>query len=305
MSFALSSSQSLWRGSSLAVMCITTGLSACGMGDVRRPVADVGNVSDTSVASQPQPDQDYVLVADAEPAAPVAEQEQPTEDINPLAQAEEQQAESEQSAPATYGYPGAISDPISRGESSLAMSGSEMSCRSQLKQLGVVFQEREPINNGGSCRIDHPLKVSGFASGRIELKPAATLNCEMTLAFARWVKGDLTPSTRLRYLSGIKTIHQASSYSCRTMSNQPGRSMSEHSKGNALDIAKITLNNGKDIQVQKPGLFSFRQRGLLNTVRSDACDYFTTVLGPGYDRFHKTHFHFDLMHRRSGHRACR
>jgi hypothetical protein len=168
-----------------------------------------------------------------------------------------------------------------------------------------VFQEREPIDDGGVCKIGHPLTVSGFASGRIRLKPSATLNCQMTLAFARWVKGDLAPSTRLRYLSGINTIHQASSYSCRTMSNQRGRSMSEHSKGNALDISKITLNNGKDIQVQKPGWFSFRQRGLLNTVRSDACDYFSTVLGPGYDRFHRTHFHFDLMQRRSGRRACR
>ncbi|WP_204302975.1 extensin family protein, partial [Klebsiella pneumoniae] len=90
-------------------------------------------------------------------------------------------------------------------------------------------------------------------------------------------------STRLRYLSGVNTIHQASSYSCRTMSNRPGANMSEHSKGNALDIAKITLNNGTDIKVQKPGFFAFRQRGLLNNVRSDACDYFTTVLGPGYD----------------------
>jgi hypothetical protein len=168
-----------------------------------------------------------------------------------------------------------------------------------------MFEERAPINDGGVCHIDNPLTVSGFSSGHIKLKPSATLNCQMTLAFARWVKGDLVPSARLRYLSGIKTIHQASSYSCRTMSNQPGRSMSEHSKGNALDVAKITLNNGKDIQVQRPGFFSFRQRGLLNTVRSDACDYFTTVLGPGYDRFHGTHFHFDLMQRRGGHRACR
>ena len=205
----------------------------------------------------------------------------------------------------SYGYAGGIRDPIARSESALAMSGSDIACRTQLKQLGVVFQEREPINDGGVCKIDHPLTVSGFASGRIRLKPSATLNCQMTLAFARWVKGDLAPSTRLRYLSGINTIHQASSYSCRTMSNQRGRSMSEHSKGNALDISKITLNNGKDIQVQKPGWFSFRQRGLLNTVRSDACDYFSTVLGPGYDRFHRTHFHFDLMQRRSGHRACR
>ncbi|UXN59486.1 extensin family protein [Phyllobacterium zundukense] len=313
----------------MLVLFTSTALSSCGMGDVRRPMADVGS-NDTSVASQslaseestqvtaeeiqqqstPQSDDiaaqqpEVLSVPDAEP--------QPDRIIVPETPqvAEPKPYSLPESEPASddaesYGYAAGIRDPIARGESAFAMSGSEIACRTQLKQLGVVFQEREPINDGGVCKIDHPLTVSGFSSGRIRLKPSATLNCQMTLAFARWVKGDLAPSTRLRYLSGIHTIHQASSYSCRTMSSQRGRSMSEHSKGNALDISKITLNNGKDIQVQKPGWFSFRQRGLLNTVRSDACDYFSTVLGPGYDRFHRTHFHFDLMQRRSGRRACR
>ncbi|MGH6860369.1 MAG: extensin family protein [Phyllobacterium sp.] len=307
MGSALSSSVRVRRFSTAVALCISASLSACGMGDVRRPAADVGNAGDTSVASQPQPSEDYEQLAAAQtPQTPLQEAPQDAEDVQPLSRAEEvPDAAVDPAAEESYGYPGAIGDPISRGQSAFAMPGSEISCRTQLKQLGVVFEEKEPIQDGGVCRIDHPLKVSGFSSGRIKLKPAATLNCQMTLAFARWVKGDLTPSTRLRYLSGVNTIHQASSYSCRTMSNQRGRSMSEHSKGNALDIAKITLNNGKAIQVQKPGLFSFRQRGLLNTVRSDACDYFTTVLGPGYDRFHGTHFHFDLMQRRNGHRACR
>lgn len=312
MSFALSSRKRLRRIVPIAVLMLSASLSACGMGDVRRPSADVGNSQETIAVLpqqdlEPQAEENYEQVATVAPAPAAPEEyQQPTENIQPLSQAEELPVENNESASEeSYGYPGGISDPISRGESAFAMSGSEVSCRTQLKRLGVVFQERQPINDGGVCRIDHPLKVSGFASGRIKLKPAGTLNCQMTLAFAKWVKGDLSPSTRLRYLSGINTIHQASSYSCRTMSNQRGRAMSEHSKGNALDIAKVTLNNGKDIKVQKPGLFSFRQRGLLNSVRSDACNYFTTVLGPGYDIFHRDHFHFDLMERRSGKRSCR
>jgi len=334
MGSALSSALSLKRLSIALVLFSFTALSGCGMGDVRRPMADVGNGSDTSEASQSLANEENMQVATEETqqlstprsgefaaqepevlsvpdAGQVAGQQPDTLVVPDAAQVAEPKPYSlPESEPASddaesYGYPGGIRDPIARGESALAMSGSEIACRTQLKQLGVVFQERQPINDGGVCRIDHPLTVSGFSSGRIKLQPSATLNCQMTLAFARWVKGDLLPSTRLRYLSGINTIHQASSYSCRTMSNQPGRSMSEHSKGNALDIDRITLNNGTDIKVQRPGFFAFRQRGLLNSVRSDACDYFTTVLGPGYDRFHSTHFHFDLMQRRSGHRACR
>ncbi len=310
MSFALSSPKRPGRLKSIAFLALSVSLSACGMGEVRRPSADVGNSSDTIAVepvSQTQADENYDQVVTVAPAPDMTEESaEPAQDIQPLSRAEEipvQNSESESDE--SYGYPGSISDPISRGESSFAMSGSEISCRTQLKQLGVVFQEGQPINDGGVCRIDHPLKVSGFSSGRIKLKPAATLNCQMTLAFAKWVKGDLVPSSRLRYLSSVNTIHQASSYSCRTMSNQRGRAMSEHSKGNALDIAKVTLNSGREIKVQKPGLFSFRQRGLLNSVRSDACSYFTTVLGPGYDIFHRDHFHFDLMERRSGKRSCR
>ena len=80
--------------------------------------------------------------------------------------------------------------------------------------------------------------------------------------------------------------------------------LSEHGKGNALDVMSIELNNGDDIDVRKPGLFAFRTRGFLNNVRADGCQYFTTVLGPGYNYDHRNHFHFDLAKRRNGRHAC-
>ncbi|MGH6763849.1 MAG: extensin family protein [Phyllobacterium sp.] len=205
----------------------------------------------------------------------------------------------------SFGFP-ALRNPFSTGSNTAygSLPVEEATCRTELKRLGVVFEDAPSIDDGGVCRIDHPISVSGFSSGKVRLQPRATLNCAMTLSFARWVRGELVPSARLRYLSGIDTIHQASSYSCRTMNNKRGAKMSEHSRGNALDISRIVLNNGKEIDVEKPGLFSFRQRGLLNTIRADACDYFTTVLGPG-QAYHGDHFHFDIMQRRNGYRACR
>ena len=125
----------------------------------------------------------------------------------------------------------------------------------------------------------------------------------MAATFAAWTRKELMPSARLRYFSGVKTIHQGSSYSCRKIRGTGVAS--EHSKGNALDVMRIELNSGRDIDVKKPGLFSFRQRGFLNNVCADGCQYFNTVLGPGYNYDHRNHFHFDLKHRRSGYRACR
>jgi hypothetical protein len=182
------------------------------------------------------------------------------------------------------------------------MPADEVACRRELRKLGVTYRDLAPIDDGGACRIDHPVQVSQL-SGGIKMKPAATLTCAMAAAFASWTKEELASAARWKYLSGVKTIHQGSSYSCRRIR---GTSVaSEHSKGNALDIMRIELNNGRDIDVRKPGWFAFRQRSLLNNVRKGGCGYFTTVLGPGYNADHADHFHFDIKDRRNGYVACR
>ncbi len=177
----------------------------------------------------------------------------------------------------------------------------ETQCRRELKRIGAAFEDVAPVGNGGSCGIANPVRVSKL-SGGIVVKPAAVLNCNMALAFAEWVKKDVQPAARLRYLSGVAEIKNMSSYSCRTIGNKRGGRLSEHSFGNAIDIGGLTLNNGKVLQVHKPGFFALRESSLLNKIRSDACDRFTTVLGPGYNAAHADHFHLDLMNRRG--RSC-
>lgn len=202
------------------------------------------------------------------------------------------------SDPYLAGYPRLDAPPQS---APAVMPEDEVSCRESLRRLGVAYTDLAPIDDGGACRIDYPVRVT--AIGSIEMKPAATLRCEMAATFAAWTKKELVPAARTRYFSGVKTIHQGSSYSCRSIRGTS--KASEHARGNALDVMRIELNSGRDIDVRKPGWFAFRTRGFLNTVRADGCDYFSTVLGPGYDADHKDHFHFDIMPRRSGYRACR
>jgi hypothetical protein len=204
------------------------------------------------------------------------------------------------SDPAPMSAPPPLSSPPPMSQPAL-MPADEIACRQQLRRLGVVFREMTPIDNGGACRIDHPLRVSGLPDG-VALKPAATLNCRMTLAFAKWTKEELNPTARRKYWSRVKAIHQLSSYSCRRINGS--RTMSEHSKGNAIDVGRIELASGRDIDVEAQGLFAFRSRAFLDNVRADGCDYFTTVLGPGYNYDHRNHFHFDLAHRRGGRHAC-
>ncbi|MGO4441239.1 extensin-like domain-containing protein [Rhizobium sp. RAF56] len=185
------------------------------------------------------------------------------------------------------------------------MPASELQCRRELRQLGVVYEDKLPIYNGPACQVPYPVSLKGL-SGGISVGPAVTLNCQTTLAFAKWVKNELAPSARLRYWSGIGRIIPLGGYSCRRMNNSSRRynPMSEHAHGNAIDVGTFVLKNGHVIDVRRKGLFSFREGALLKAVRSDSCRYFDTVLGPGSNPEHWNHFHFDLRERNGGRRYC-
>ncbi|MGN8151465.1 extensin family protein [Agrobacterium sp. 22094] len=183
------------------------------------------------------------------------------------------------------------------------MPPSEVACRTELRRLGVAFRDVARIADGPTCGIDYPIELSGLDSG-VAIRPAVKLNCQVTLAFAKWVKFELVPSSRFRYFSGVGRITPMGGYSCRKMNSRASNPWSEHARGNAIDIGTITLKNGKEIDVRKKSFFAFREKGLLKAVRSDSCKYFSTVLGPGSDPNHWNHFHFDLRTRKSGYRHC-
>lgn len=273
-------------------------LSACS-GDTTPPADILSSVIEPTptFVAEPEPPANYPLVA------PVNEAPM-TVAAGQVAMAPAMAESTLQPEEPRYAYLPRISDPLARPGWAGGMPASERSCRQQLERLGVTYEDIPSISNGRSCGIEHPIKVTRL-SGGIEIKPAAKLNCQVTVAFAQWVKNELAPAARTRYLSGVRSIKQLSSYSCRTMNSVRGAPMSEHASGNAIDVGAITLENGHTIEVRKPGFFAFREKSLLNTVRADSCNYFTTVLGPGYNRAHADHFHFDLRQRKSGHRSCR
>lgn len=314
----------LWLAAALAATGL--GVSACTTGDVfaLQPAVDVGSQTASlpraAIAQQAEPAPIMVPRSQTMASAPI----EPTLDAQAeqLGQIEPQMPQPVQTAslaPAqgrgmqtlVPSNPYMVAYPKPEDPSTLqrtvpqrvpaVMPADEVDCRSDLKKLGVQYQDLPSIQDGPTCGIDYPVKVS--AIGSVQMKPAATVTCQMAASFAAWTKRDLVPAARLRYFSGVKTIHQGSSYSCRKIAGT--RTLSEHGKGNALDIMRIELNSGRDIDVEKPGLFAFRTRGFLNTIRADGCSYFNTVLGPGYNYDHRNHFHFDIKQRRNGYRACR
>jgi len=135
------------------------------------------------------------------------------------------------------------------------------------------------------------------------LQPTATLACPLVSALDRWVSEGVQPAAMHWFGSPVAEIHQIGGYNCRGMVG--GSGVSEHSFGNALDVAGFTLANGRNITVKDGWHGRPEEQGFLHDVQLYACETFTTVLAPGYNIYHYDHIHVDLMHRRAGYRPCR
>ena len=79
---------------------------------------------------------------------------------------------------------------------------------------------------------------------------------------------------------------------CRSRDHIFGAKLSAHGQGLAIDIAQLKLADGRLIEVGDPKTEA--ETGFETAARAGACGYFHTVLGPGSDEYHRTHWHFDL-----------
>jgi len=137
------------------------------------------------------------------------------------------------------------------------------------------------------------------------LNPPATLACPLVSALDKWVSGSVQPAALRWFGAPVTEIKQISAYSCRSMVGAGTSHISEHAFGNALDIAGFVLSDGRKITVREGWHGAAEEQGFLRDVHMAACDYFSTVLAPGYNAAHYDHIHVDLMRRASGRHPCR
>jgi hypothetical protein len=137
------------------------------------------------------------------------------------------------------------------------------------------------------------------------LTPPATLACPIVSALDHWVSESVQPAAMRWFGSPVTEIKQISAYSCRAMVGAGGSGISEHAFGNAIDIAAFTFSDGRRVTVEAGWHGTPEEQGFLRDVHLAACDYFSTVLAPGYNAAHYNHIHVDLMRRASEDRPCR
>jgi hypothetical protein len=163
------------------------------------------------------------------------------------------------------------------------------------------FTHQPTVNGPSQCGAGDLVRLEGIMSSSrlISVRPAAILRCPMAEAVAQWVRADLDPILG-ELESPPVAITNGGSYDCRGRNNDSRAKISEHGRGNALDLGPIRLANGATVDLSN----RFASQSIRQRLRDTACHRFTTVLGPGSDPFHADHIHVDLAERARGYRIC-
>ncbi|MFW8594480.1 extensin family protein [Cribrihabitans neustonicus] len=145
------------------------------------------------------------------------------------------------------------------------------------------------------CGIRDAVRVHEVAG--VRLSREALMTCRTAKALNTWVKRRVVKGFGRR--NKVVSMQVAAHYACRTRNNRPGAKLSEHGRGQAIDISAFTLEDGQTITVLD-GWQKWRTRRRLKKIWKAACGPFGTVLGPEADRYHRDHFHLDAARHRRG-----
>jgi hypothetical protein len=174
-------------------------------------------------------------------------------------------------------------------------------CRQRLDKIATIEPLPRLIGPGACGGRDmvqlNAVQLPGHA--RIEIRPASVLRCEMAESLAGWIQDEADPLLRKAGMA-LRSVATYDDFECRGRNRVFGAKLSEHGKGNAIDIRAFTLADGRSIGLTDMTVAKDLREGL----RASACERFTTVLGPGSDGHHEGHIHLDIAERRQGYRIC-
>ncbi len=160
---------------------------------------------------------------------------------------------------------------------------------------------------GGGCGVETPVRLFsvGLASGDfVKLPGEPVLDCEFALVFADYVRLIVAPLGEAMLRAKVVAIETGPGYQCRSRDDVEGAKISAHAKGFAVDVAAVELAGRLRVPVERQS--GADDEAFFRAMRSAACGWFTTVLGPGADSFHADNLHLDTeSHGPSGsYRIC-
>jgi hypothetical protein len=178
-------------------------------------------------------------------------------------------------------------------------SSRDEACLERLKAAGFSF---EPVTQHGAsnpaCVIDTPVKLVSVPTATrtgasIRLPEEPMLACRFAEQVGHFL-GDLAaPVIAGRLSFELKSVHTGPGYECRNRNRAANGHLSAHALGIAIDVAAFELANGKLLPIKPDG--DVRGEAAVAAVRTAACGWFTTILGPGSDPAHTDHMHLDIL----------
>ncbi len=156
------------------------------------------------------------------------------------------------------------------------------------------------------CGIESPVRLSSIMvdGDAVSLPDRPLVACEYATVLADYVRLIVAPLAQAMLHAKVAGIETGPGYSCRTQDRIAGAKISAHAKGLAVDFMAITLADKRRVLVERQT--GADEASYFRALRTAACGWFTTVLGPGSDAFHASNMHLDIeSHGASGsYRIC-
>jgi len=174
------------------------------------------------------------------------------------------------------------------------VAGSPDACFAELLKIAEANTAPPPDSSDDACVIEKPVILkSTKGKDPVEFPPSLLLDCSFARHVAEFTADVVQPLALFHMGKSIKQVQSGQGFECRRRNNALTGKLSEHAFGNATDWVGFKFDDGQQLSIKAEELVKSPQAEFLNAVRAAGCGYFTTVLGPGSNAAHATHFHFD------------
>lgn len=175
--------------------------------------------------------------------------------------------------------------------------GHDEKCKAELDAAGADYKW-VGVATEGLCSIADAVELLSVDTGadliRFQQKPV--MACDFAARLGRWTGEIAGPVIAAHTGERLGAVVTGPGIVCRNRAGGAKTKISEHAKGNAIDVTAFRLSGKRTIAIG--GELKDREESALKALRTAACGYFTTVLGPGANPAHNHHFHID--HKKRG-----
>jgi hypothetical protein len=177
-------------------------------------------------------------------------------------------------------------------------------CRLRLAGRAIKVEAVPPPGEGG-CTVEDPVRlvsagVAGVPNGAVLFPERPVVSCRFAETFGDWVGTLVAPLLVGKLGIPLASVRTGPGFECRPRNRVPNGKPSAHGTGTAIDISGFELADKRVLAIKQLGEAADAPgpaagKAALAALRTAACGWFTTVLGPGSDSSHADHLHLDLQ----------